>query len=132
MNPDFIRLMPMAGDLKLSHKKSHFGITVSTKELVLHKPHANYYLSFEDIVSITPCESGKLLPFRLVNKQETRQEIVSAGDGTPHYNVYVKNATLHNRSGVFKLGTMQFIIPIHRDLIKAIGRFGGWDVAIDP
>lgn len=131
MNSNFLKLMPMAGDLKLSHKKNHFGVTVSTKEVVLHKPHANYYLNFEDVISITPFESKLFAPFRFVNKQETQQEIVQADDGTPRYRFYAKKATLHNRSGLFTLGTIQFVIPVHRDLMKAIGLYGGWDVAFD-
>lgn len=126
-----MKLKPLEGELKLSHKKTNFGITVSTKELVLHKPHVNYYLNLEDIVSITPFESKGATQVRFVNKHNTQQEIVNADDGTPHYNVYVKQATIHNRSGLFTLGTMRFVIPIHQELMKAIGQFGRWDVVLD-
>ncbi|WP_238402846.1 hypothetical protein [Paenibacillus mesophilus] len=126
-----MKLKPLEGELKLSHKKMNFGITVSTKELVLHKPHVNYYLNLEDIVSITPFESKGATQVRFVNKHNTQQEIVHADDGTPHYNVYVKQATIHNRSGLFTLGTMRFVIPIHHELMKAIGQFGRWDVVLD-
>ncbi|MDF2660757.1 MAG: hypothetical protein K0Q94_3548 [Paenibacillus sp.] len=131
MNPDFIKLKPLEGELKLSHKKRLFGITVSTKEVVLHKPHANYYLHLSDIVSITPFESKQSPNLRFVNKQASQQEIVQESDGPPHYNVYVKQATLHNRSGLFPLGKMRFIIPIHHDLMQVIAQFGKWDVALD-
>jgi hypothetical protein len=66
-----------------------------------------------------------------VNKHNTQQEIVHAEDGTPQYNVYVKQATIHNRSGLFALGTIRFVIPIHHELMKAIGQFGRWDVVLD-
>lgn len=131
MNPDFIKLKPLEGELKLSHKKRQFGITVSTKELVLHKPHVNYYLLLDDIVSITPFEAEGLRQMRLVNKLQSQREVVQAGDGTPHYNVYVKSATIHNRSGLFALGAMSFVIPIRHELIKAIGKLGRWDVALE-
>ncbi|PYI55949.1 hypothetical protein [Paenibacillus flagellatus] len=131
MNPDFIKLKPLEGELKLSHKKPHFGITVSTKEVVLHKPHVNYYLNLEDIVSITPFETKPSPQVRLVSRQTASHEVVQAGDGTPHYNVFVKKATLHNRSGLFSLGAMRFVIPIHHELMNMIGLLGRWDVALD-
>ncbi|MDF2716402.1 MAG: hypothetical protein K0R28_3327 [Paenibacillus sp.] len=126
-----MKLKPLEGELKLSHKKTNFGITVSTKEVVLHKPHVNYYLYLEDIVSITPFETKGATQVRFVNKQNTQQEVVHADDGTQHYNVFVKKATIHNRSGLFTLGTMRFVIPIHYELMKTIGQLGKWDVALD-
>lgn len=131
MNPDFIKLKPLEGELQLSHKKTNFGITVSTKEVVLHKPHVNYYLNLEDIVSITPFVPKGAAQVQFTSKQNARQEIVHADDGTMCYNVFVKKATVHNRSGLFALGTMRFVVPIHHELMKAIGRLGRWDVALD-
>lgn len=131
MHPDFIKLKPLEGELKISHKKGHFGITVSTKEMVLHRPHANYYVNYEDIVSIIPAESKSLKQLRLVAKQPAREEIVQAKDGTQQFSMHVSQATVHNRSGIFAVGTMQFVIPIHRELMEAIGRFGKWDVALE-
>jgi len=131
MNSDFIKLKPLEGELKLSHKKTNFGITVSTKEVVLHKPNVNYYMEFKDIVSITPFETEGFKPISFVNKHHTRHEFVQAGDGTPHFNVYAKAVTVHNRSGLYQHGAMRFIIPIHREMMKAIGRFGQWDIALD-
>lgn len=131
MNRDFIKLKPLAGELKLSHKQTNFGITVSTKEMVLHKPHVNYYMNFEDIVSITPFETTGFTRIRLVNKVPARHEVVQAGEGVPHYQVFAKRVTLHNRSGLFQLDKMRFIVPIHRELMKAIGQLGRWDVSLD-
>ncbi|GAA3406449.1 hypothetical protein ACFFNY_24070 [Paenibacillus hodogayensis] len=131
MNPDFIKLKPLEGDLKLSHKKMNFGITVSTKEVVLHKPHVNYYMNLQDIVSITPFETESFSQVRLINRSGTSHEFVQAGDGTPYYSVYVKAVTVHNRSGLFQHSSMRFVIPIHREMMKAIGRLGRWDVALD-
>ena len=131
MSPDFIKLKPLAGELKLSHKKTNFGITVSTKEVVLHKPHVNYYMNLEDIVSITPFETKGFTQLRFVSKQSSGHEVVQAGDGTPHYNVFAKQVTIHNRSGMFQLGAMRFVIPIRHELMKAIGQLGRWDVSFD-
>lgn len=131
MNPDFLKLKPLEGELKLSHKKRHFGITVSTKELVLHKPHVNYYLRLEDIVSITPFNAQGFQQMRIVNRQSACREVVESSDGVPRYNVFVKSATQHSRSRLMTLGMTRFVVPIHHELMKVIGQFGRWDVAFD-
>lgn len=98
---------------------------------MLHKPHVNYYMNLEDIVSITPFETEGFTQVRFVNQLNARHEFVQAGDGAQHYNVFVKKVTVHNRSGLFQHGAMRFVIPIHREIMKTIGRFGRWDVALD-
>lgn len=126
-----MKLKPLEGELKLSHKKSGFGITVTTKEVVLHKPHVNYYLNLADIVSITPFELKGAAQVRVMNNNNARFEVVQAGDGTPHYSLYATKATVHNRSGLFTHGAIRFIIPIHRDLMNTIGQYGKWDIAFE-
>ncbi|WP_159887945.1 hypothetical protein [Paenibacillus puerhi] len=128
MNENFIRIKALEGELKLSHKKSDFGLTVSTKELVFQKPHANYYIRLEDIISITPFElpvGSK--PMRIRRESAGASETVSMLSGMQHYRIYAKEATLHNRSGIFKLNTVQFILPVLSDLLHAISRYGGLD-----
>ncbi|WP_240040906.1 hypothetical protein [Paenibacillus ginsengarvi] len=124
-------MKPLAGELKVSHKKTNFGISVSTKEVVLHKPHVNYYMNFEDIVSITPFDTTELKQIRFVSRHVGGHEVVQAGDGMPYYNVYAKQVTVHNRSGLFQHGAMRFIIPIDPDLMRSIGTYGAWDVSLD-
>lgn len=64
MNDNFISIKTLDGDLKHSHKKHDFGLTVSTKELVFQKPHVNYHIRLEDIISITPFERTRSAPDR--------------------------------------------------------------------
>lgn len=128
MNENFIKIKELEGDLKLSHKKYDFGLTVSTKELVLQKPHVNYHIKLQDIISIMPFEQPVgAKPVTFHNRRSSGEEMVNFHAGMPHYRVYVKEAIIHNRSGIFKLGTVQFVLPILQDLLLAISRYGGLD-----
>jgi hypothetical protein len=125
MNPDFIQLRSLEGELKWSHKKDNYGLTLSTKELILHKPHVNYYFKLDDIVSIVPYDSKNLKSITIVNWRFSNQESTNLSTGSQLYKLYVKAATVHNRSGIFKMGTMDVIIPIHENMLKAISEYAG-------
>ena len=125
VNPDFIQLKTIEGDLKLSHKKSDYGVTVSTKEFVFHKPNVNYHFRLEDIVSIVPFEAKGRRTVSIENRSRDAVEYASASAGGDQYRIYVKAATMHNRSGLFPIGAMQFVIPIHSKLLKVIGEYSG-------
>lgn len=126
MNENFIKIKALEGDLKLSHKKRDFGLTVSTKELIFQKPHANYHIKLEDIISITPFQFPiGTRPIRLSNSKLSGNETVNVQAGMQHYRIYVREAVLHNRSGIFQLGSAQFILPILHDLLIAISKYGG-------
>jgi hypothetical protein len=124
MNPDFLQLRSLEGDLKLSHKKENYGLTISTKELILHKPHVNYYFRLEDIISILPYNSKGLKAITFVNKRSSNQETISLSPGSQQYKLHVRTATIHNRSGIFKTGFMDVIIPIHEQILHAINEYG--------
>ncbi|SCW65062.1 hypothetical protein SAMN04487970_102432 [Paenibacillus tianmuensis] len=123
---EFIKIKGLEGELKISHKKRDFGLTVSTQELVFQKPHANYHIRLEDIISILPYEppSGAR-PITFQKRGASGSESVSMHSGMPHYCLYVKEATVHNRSGIFRLDGAQFVLPILRDLLLAISQYGG-------
>lgn len=120
MNPDFIQIKSLEGDLKMSHKKKDYGLTVSTKELVLHKPHVNYYFKLEDMISIVPYDVGAMKAITFVNARSKNQESASLTPGSEHFRIYVHKATVHNRSGIFLLGPTDVIIPIHKSMLQAI------------
>jgi hypothetical protein len=123
VNRDFIQLKSLEGELKLSHKKSDFGITVSTKELVYQKPHLNYYIMLEDIVSIVPYETvGK--PVRFVHSRHANNEIMNLSVGQNHYRIRAHGATMHSRSGLFRLGPTEFVLPIADELLRSIAQYG--------
>jgi hypothetical protein len=126
MNPDFIQLKTIDGELKLSLKTSDYGVTVSTKELVFHKPHVNYHMKLEDIVSLVPFASdGRRTRVSVENPGLGAVELASGQPNPDQYRMYVKSAVLHNRSGITGLGAMQFVIPIHPKMLKLIAEYSG-------
>jgi hypothetical protein len=130
MNEDFIAIKTVQGDLKLSHKKRDFGITVTTKELIYQKPHANYHIKLEDIVSIVPFDNSNVKTITFHNRRSAGDEIINMSTGNSHYRVYVRSAVHHNRSGLFPMGAAQFILPIHSDLLLAISKYGGLNAVV--
>ncbi|MCU6797870.1 MULTISPECIES: hypothetical protein [Paenibacillus] len=125
MNNDFIQIKSLQGDLKISHKKSDFGITVSTEELVYQKPHVNYYFKLAHITSIVPFDTSESKKITFHNRRSSGSEIITMSQGIPHYRFHVSQAYVHNRSGIFQLGNAQFILPIVNDLLKAISKYAG-------
>lgn len=119
MNSDFIQNNSLEGDIKMSHKKKDYGLTVTTKELILHKPHVNYYFKLEHIISIMPYDVN-LKTITFVNSRSSNQESTHLAPGFKHFRIYVQAATIHNRSGLFELGPTDIIIPIHPQMLKAI------------
>lgn len=53
--------------------------------------------------------------------------MVNFHTGMRDYRVYVREAEVHNRAGIFTLGSVQFVLPILQDLLLAISRYGGLD-----
>jgi hypothetical protein len=125
MNPDFIKIKTLEGDLRMSHKKKDYGLTISTKELILHKPHVNYYFMLDDIISILPFDNQKLKTITFVNRRSANHESTYFSAGSQHYRLYVQAATVHNRSGIFKLGPTDVIIPIHERMLQTISECAG-------
>lgn len=120
MNSDFIQLKSLEGDLKMSHKKKDYGLTVTTKELILHKPHINYYFKLDHIISIVPYNNTGLKPISFVNSKSNGQESTHLSADSKHFRIYVQRATVHNRSGLFEIGPTDVIIPIYPSMLKAI------------
>lgn len=119
MNSDFIQIHSLEGDFLLSQKKKDYGLTVTTKELILQKPHINYYFKLEHIISIVPYNVN-LKAITFVNSRSSNQESTHAAPASEHFRIYVEATTVHNRSGLFELGPTDIIIPIHPQLLKAI------------
>ncbi|MBP1991249.1 hypothetical protein [Paenibacillus eucommiae] len=124
MHPDFLKIKSLEGDLRMSHKKKDYGLTVTTKELILHKPHVNYYFKLDDIISIVPYEIQRLKNITFVNWRSSNQESTNLSSELQQYKLFVQAATVHNRSGIFKLGPTDVIIPIHEQMLQAISECG--------
>ena len=131
MNHDFLQVKTLDGELKISHKKGDTGVIVSTKELVLQRPHINYHLLYEDIVSIVPYEppvTRKSLTF--TNRDWSGSEITRMISTANLYKVFVKKAKIHNRSGFWETKNIEFIMPIQRKMLDVISSYSSLN-AID-
>lgn len=126
MSRDFIGIKSLEGDLKISHKKMNYGMTVSTAECVLQKPHVNYHFKLEDIVSVTPFEHVSSPQALFASNGTVGREFARLEFGGPHYRFYVTAVTVHNRSGVFRLGPTELIIPILPDVLRYIAMLGNF------
>ncbi len=125
MNEDFIQIKYLEGELKISHKKRDYGLTISTKEFVLHKPHINYIVKLANIVSIIPFDARTLKTIRFESQRSRSREVTESYGQGQHYKIHVASAVVHNRSGLYEMGQMDFIIPIHDRLLQAISRYSG-------
>lgn len=128
MYSDFIQIKSMQGELKLSHKLRNLGMTVSTEELIIQKPHINYHIPLEAIISILPYNS-MLNDYSYVNRQDDREEVTRHHHaGLSYFKIHAKQSVMHNRSGIFPLESMDFVLPIYSDMLDAIRRFSALDV----
>lgn len=125
MNRDFMRIKSLEGELKFAHKRMEIGLTISTLEFVLQKPHVNYHVKLEDIISIVPYESMALKKMIIVNQSAAGDKVRSVAAGVKHYRVHVKQATIHNRSGIHQQGEMEFVMSIAHELLAAIAEYSG-------
>lgn len=126
VNPDFIGIRTLEGELKISHKKRNFGMTVSTAECVLQKPHVNYHFKLSDIVSIVPFQNSRHTPpVAFESQRSVGQEFAKLNFDLPHFRFFVKQLTVHNRSGLFRLGPSEIIVPVIPELLRAISEHGG-------
>lgn len=131
MNHDFIQIKMFEGDLKLSLKKHDYGVTVTTKQLILQKPHMNYIMKLEDIISIVPFELKGKASFSLTNKSAYGHEVTNISVATQHYKLFVQQVTVHNRSGIFEMGSTEFIMPIIDEMLLAISKYGQLNMLAD-
>lgn len=127
LNRDFISIASMEGELKLSHKKQGYGYTVTTREFIIQKPHSNYYLQLSDIISILPAEPYGLKPVRHMPEWPEHAGLVSVAPGSKHYRIMVRQAVIHNRSGMRTLRACDFILPMDERMFHAVISWSGLD-----
>lgn len=126
MYRDFIAIKHLQGELKISHKKGDFGLTVTDKEFVLQRPHLNVHVKLEDIVSIVPAAAAdRNSRMQFENKRGANMETVRTEASVPHYRIHARKAFMHNRSGIMTLNGLQLVIPVPDDLLKAMAEYGG-------
>jgi hypothetical protein len=126
VNRDFIQLRGLEGELKVSQKKREYGLTVSTREIVFHKPHVNYHIKYDDIISIVPFEQQmRRTRVSVRHSSGSAVEYASPRADTDQYRLYASRVTVHNRSGLTAMGAMQFVLPIPPKLMAVIAEFSG-------
>jgi hypothetical protein len=125
MSSDFIQIKSLAGEMKLYHKRKELAATVSTQEFVLQKPHVNYHIRLEDIISIVPFQPNRTKRVPFVNERTSGNEVTYLTAHQAQYRFSVRKATMHNRSGIFQMGPSDFIIPVLDELLQAIAEYGG-------
>jgi hypothetical protein len=125
MNPDFIQIKSLEGELRMSQIKRDYGLTITTKELILYKPHVNYFFKLDDIIHILPFDMVSLKAITFVNTYSANRESTTFSAGSKHYKFFVKASTVHNRSGIFKLGPTDVIIPILDEMLLVISECSG-------
>lgn len=125
MNRDFIQIKGLLGELKFSHKTHDYGMTVSTRELVFQKPHVNYHIPFAEIVSILPYEPVGRRTIRLYRESSMGSEVSNVSLSTKHFRLFVNEASMHNRSGIFPLKKTEFVLPFGPELLRIIAEFSG-------
>jgi hypothetical protein len=128
---DFIQIKSLDGDLIIYHKRQDLGLTVSTQELVIQRPHFNYFMKLKDIISIIPYQTERGRGVRLVSMDSSSREISRLGGEAGSYRLFVSKAVMHSRSGLSDMGKMEFVLPIANILLDKIGLYGGFD-PIDP
>lgn len=127
MNPDFIQVKEFEGELKISHKLKDLGVTVTTKELVVQKPHLTYRCNLSDMISILPYEQSSIKQMDFVHEKGGRQEIAQMRPMAGAYKIDVQAIRVQNRSGIFNLGRTELVLPIQKSLIDAIVKYGQLD-----
>ncbi|NGP43925.1 hypothetical protein G4V62_02780 [Bacillaceae bacterium SIJ1] len=125
MFKDLMKIKEIDGELKLSHKQKDFGITLSTEELIVQKPHMNYHIKLDDIVSIRPFESPRFKSISLSTGLENAREVAMMNQHRNHYQFHVKKAYVHRRSGISEIGTTSIVFPIRQKYIQRIATYGG-------
>lgn len=126
MSSDFIAIKHLQGELKISHKKGDFGLTVTDREFVLQRPHLNIHVLLTDIVSIVPAQTpDSKARMRFENKRGERYEVVRMQSAIPHYRFHARQANMHNRSGIMVLKDVQLIIPVMDELLRTMAEHGG-------
>lgn len=115
-NSNFIQIKQLEGDLLVSLRQHQLGCTLTTKEIILQKPHVTYHIFLADILGIIP-SSTKRQPLHLEWFQEMG---IHPSFRNPCYRITVKKLCLINRSGRYdKYGT-DLLIPLPDRFIQHI------------
>lgn len=124
MNNDFIQIKQLLGELKFSHKQRNLGVTVSTEEFVVQKPHMNVHILLEDIISIVPYRQKHCPVLRMQSNKTNNIEWINTHVPLPQYRIYVKKLLVHHRSGKQELKKAELVLPMHWKTLQSVSQYG--------
>ncbi|CEH31829.1 hypothetical protein AM501_17900 [Aneurinibacillus migulanus] len=121
MNKDFIKIKDTEGTLLLSHTNGKLSCNVTTKEIILQRPHCTYQILFENIISMVP----HTLKTRHVTfpTPGNEHEKVTTSFASSYYKIRTGHVRIHNRSGVHEKGETDFIVPLSELFLNYFARY---------
>ncbi|MBN6188188.1 hypothetical protein JQN58_15035 [Aneurinibacillus sp. BA2021] len=121
MYKDFIKVKDTEGTLLLSHKNGKLGCDVTTKEIILQRPHCTYQILFDHIISMVPhtLKTKHVMMPTLGNTEEQ----VSTRFASAYYKIRTQHVRIYNRSGIYEKGETDFIVPLHDLFLDYFARY---------
>jgi len=124
MNPDFIRVKGLEGELKLAQIKPHLGCLITTKEMVFQKPHTSYHLMLDDITGIMPFEMEQ----QTIRLQIDKHTLVDANFGNRYYKISATKMKVYRRSGIVENGFSEVIVQLRENFLQYIAKYSNLTV----
>jgi hypothetical protein len=119
MHHDFIKIKNLQGELILCHRRGQLATTITTKEMILQKPHQTYHILFEDILSI--------IPYQLTKRQtvfNVHDELqVFSSFSHQLYKVEARELVIMNRYGRFLRQHAELILPLSEKFLEKVQQY---------
>lgn len=119
VNPDFIQVKSLEGELKLSQKRRGYGITITTKEIIFQRPHLSYHVLLEDVLSLQSITS----PPKNIKFEVDPITTVSTTFGSKYYKLVASKVTVYSRSGSSKQEDTEFLVSLSDPFIHYFSKF---------
>jgi hypothetical protein len=126
MNRDFIKIKNTEGTLLLSHTNRNLSCNVTTKEIILQRPHCTYQILFENIISMVP-HTLKTRHIMLPTPGNTHEK-VSTTFASSYYKIRTGSVRIYNRSGIHEKGETDFIVPLSDLFLDYFARYSNLTV----
>lgn len=105
---DLIPYKRLAGELLISQRKSHYRITLTTKEFLFQKPHMTYYLLLDDLLGIHPSD---------MQENHRTQRL---------YQLTANELIVITRSGFHSQSPAKLVLPFHPRFLRFFCKITGF------
>lgn len=123
MRNDFIKVTSLEGELKLSQIKKELKRTVTTKEIILQKPHHSYHIKLTDIFSVVPLNlDTRKIPMHFSGEK------VLVTFSPDLYKISANKMRIFNRQGITERGQTEVIVPLTKKFLAYMVEYGGLTV----